>query len=76
MTVVVSFMPRSWLQQTRWVWVYLQLERKLKYASEFIENRNDLASMYDWNPVSTFTMLYIETNSMLTAAILENLMYG
>ena len=45
-------------------------------ASLFIINRNQLEDMYSHNAWYFCIMLYLRSNSMLTAALFEGLAYG
>ena len=51
------------------------MEYYTKHASDLIENRNTLEQLYGQNIILFFVFLYLETNSMLTAKILEGLLY-
>ena len=51
------------------------MEYYTKHASDLIENRNTLEQLYGQNVILFFVFLYLETNSMLTAKILEGLLY-
>ena len=51
------------------------MEYYTKHASDLIENRNTLEELYGQNVICFFVFLYLETNSMLTAKILEGLLY-
>ena len=75
-TIVFHYLPWRFFKSTRVLWGWLALEQKIKYAWDFIENRNDVESMYRNNYVAFCLMWYIETNSNLTAAIVEGLLYG
>lgn len=52
------------------------LEQKTKFAWDFIINRNDVDLLYHNNIIMFFAMLYIETNAMLTAFLMEGVLYG
>jgi hypothetical protein len=54
----------------------MALEQKIKFVWDFIENRNDVESMYRNNYVAFCLMWYIETNATLTVTIVEGVLYG
>ena len=51
------------------------MEYYTKHPSDLIDNRNVLEELYGQNIICFFAALYLETNSMLTARILEGLIY-
>jgi hypothetical protein len=53
----------------------LQLEQKLKYAWDFIVNRNDAVTLYDNTLPAFCAMWYIESNANLSANIVQGLWY-
>jgi len=75
-TLIAYHVPRRHFRRFRWLWVFFMLEYWGRHAGEFINNRNQLDSIYDNNFVMIWAMLYLETNNMLTAAILEGVLYG
>ena len=51
------------------------MEYYTKHASDLIDNRNTLEELHGQNIICFFVFMYLETNSMLTAKILEGLLY-
>jgi hypothetical protein len=64
------------LQRSKLFWVYLILEKNIRYAYSFIQNRNDCADIYDNNFFGFFAMLYLETHNSLTPKLLEGFLYA
>lgn len=64
------------MRATKLFWVYLILEKNIRYAYSFIQNRNDCAQIYQNNVVAFFAMLYLETHNSLTPKLLEGILYG
>jgi len=58
------------------LWVYLILEKNIRYAYSFIQNRNDCADIYSNGIFGFFAMLYLETHNSLTSKLLEGFLYG
>ena len=54
----------------------MQSEQKMKYAWDFIVNRNDTAIMYNNRFLMFILMWYVETSSQLTINILEGVTYS
>ena len=52
------------------------MEHYTKHASDLIDNRNTLERLYGQHAILFFVFLYLDTNSMLTAKLLEGLLYG
>lgn len=64
------------MKKTKLFWVYLILEKNIRYAYSFIQNRNDCAEIYSNGIFGFFAMLYLETHNSLTAKLLEGFLYG
>ena len=75
-TVFFHFLPLRYWRYYRYVWAWQLMEYYTKHASDLIDNRNVLESAANHNFVMFFLYLYIESNSMLTAAMTEGLCYG
>lgn len=55
---------------------YLILEKNLRYAYNFIQNRNDCADIYSNGLFGFFAMLYLETHNSLTPKLFEGFLFG
>ena len=75
LTIFLQHVPLKQFRKVRYVWAWLLMEYYTKHASDLIENRNDLEALYGQNIICFFVFMYLETNSMLTAKILEGLLY-
>ena len=75
-TTLYHFLPLSTFRRFRYVYGWLQLEYYCKHASDWVDNRNHLELFQSHNFCAFFFFLYLESNSMLTAAMFEGLAYG
>ena len=75
-TTLYHFLPLSVFARFRYFYGYLQLEYYCKHASDWIDNRNMLELDQSHNFCAFLLYLYLESNSMLTAAMFEGLVYG
>ena len=75
-TTLYHFLPISVFAHFRYFYSYLQLEYYCKHAGDWIDNRNQLEVLWSHNFCAFFVFLYLESNSMLTAAMFEGLAYG
>lgn len=75
-TILYHFLPISVFARFRYVYGYLQLEYYCKHASDWIDNRNQLELLQSHNFCAFWLFVYLESNSMLTAAMFEGLVYG
>ena len=64
------------MRRSKLFWVYLILEKNIRYAYSFIQNRNDCAEIYANGFFGFFAMLYLETHNSLTSKLIEGFLYG
>jgi hypothetical protein len=74
-TIFFHFLPLRVFRYYRYIWAWQLMEYYTKHASDLIGNRNDLDSIASHNFCAFFLFLYLESNSMLTAAMCEGLLY-
>ena len=70
-TIVLQMIPQAWFRRTRYFWTAVIIEYWTKHILDWIDNRNATLALFDNNFIMLFVMLYLDSNSNLTAAILE-----
>jgi len=63
------------MKRSKIIWIYLILEKNIRYAYSFIQNRNDCDELYQNGFFGFFSMLYLETHNSLTAKLFEGFIY-
>ncbi len=56
-------MPVEFFHRMKYLFYYMQSEQKMKYAWDFIANRNDTELMYDNRFIMFALMWYVETSA-------------
>lgn len=74
-TIFFHFLPLKYWRYYRYIWAWQLMEYYTKHASDLIGNRNDLDSLQNHNFCAFLLFLYLESNSMLTAAMTEGLLH-
>ena len=70
-TIALRQVPRTFLVNTRYMWAYIMIERKILYGYDFINNRNDAEALYGNNAIASFLMFYIESCSMIVPFVID-----
>ena len=76
LTVFYHYLPMSVFRRFSFIYAWSFLEYHGQSMSLWIINRNQLENIYSHNAWYFFIMLYLRSNSMLTAALFEGLAYG
>ena len=74
-TVVFHFLPLSTFRKFRYIWAWLLVEDTAQKATSLIDNRNKLETLASHNVWAFFFFWYLESNAMLTPAMLEGLWF-
>ena len=75
-TAIFHMIPLRIFRKFRWIWGYLLMEYYTKHSADLIQNRNELERLQSHNFCAFFLFLYLESNSTLTPAIFDGLLYG
>jgi hypothetical protein len=74
-TILLQIVSVHFMRRSKLFWAYLILEKNLRYAYNFIQNRNDCADIYSNGIFGFFAMLYLETHNSLTPKLLEGYLH-